>query len=75
MYHAQASHVKIRIEEIGDTIALSIIDDGKGFDISQATQTSGLTSMRKRVISINGQLTIRSEPGIGTSVTVTIKKP
>ena len=75
MYHAQASNVKIRIEEIGDTITLSISDDGKGFDISQATQTSGLTSMRKRAISINGQLTIRSEPGKGTSVAVTIKKP
>ena len=75
MYHAQASNVKISIEEIGEKIILSIVDDGKGFDISQTTQTSGLISMKKRTISINGQLTIQSEPGKGTRVSVTIAKP
>lgn len=74
MYHAQASNVKITIEDISDKIILSIVDDGKGFDISKPTQTSGLINMRKRAISINGQLTIRSEPGKGTRVSVTVSK-
>lgn len=75
MYHAQANNVKISIEDIGDKITLCIADDGKGFDINQATQTSGLTSMKKRAISINGHLTIESEIGKGTRVCVTVAKP
>jgi PAS domain S-box-containing protein len=74
MYHAQATNVKIRIEDMGDKIHLAIIDDGKGFEIEQQKQTSGLTSIRERVASINGQLTIHSEPGKGTRVSVAIAK-
>lgn len=74
MYHAQASNVKISIEDSGDKITLSIIDDGKGFDSNQASQTSGLISMKKRVLSINGHLTIQSEPGKGTKISVTVAK-
>ena len=74
MYHAQASNVKISIEDIGDKICLAIIDDGKGFDIDQQKQTPGLISMRERAASINGQLTIQSEIGEGTRVCVAIAK-
>lgn len=74
MYHAEANNVKISIEDIGDTIHLAIIDDGKGFEINQQKQTSGLNSIRERVASINGQLTIQSEPGKGTRVCVSIAK-
>jgi PAS domain S-box-containing protein len=72
--HAQASNVKIRIEDVDDKIQLTIIDDGKGFDIDQQKQTSGLISMRERAASINGQLNIQSEIGVGTRVCVTIAK-
>ena len=72
--HAHANSVKIRIEGIGDDVCLCIIDDGKGFDMKQQKPTSGLTSMRERAISINGQLTIESETGRGTKICVTIAK-
>jgi PAS domain S-box-containing protein len=72
--HAHANSVKISIEDIGDEVCLCIIDDGKGFDIKQQKQTSGLTGMRERAISINGQLTIESETGKGTRICVTISK-
>lgn len=75
MYHAEASNVKISIKDGGDKITLSIIDDGKGFDVSRAPQTSGLTSMKKRALSINGQLTIQSDTGKGTGIYVTVAKP
>ncbi len=75
MYHAQASNVKISIEDSGDKITLSIVDDGKGFDVNQATQTSGLISMKKRALSINGHLTIESEHGKGTKISVMVAKP
>jgi PAS domain S-box-containing protein len=68
MYHAEANTVKINIEPVDDKICLSIADDGKGFEIGQQTETSGLTNMRERAVSINGQLTITSEIGKGTKV-------
>ncbi|HEV7622428.1 MAG TPA: PAS domain-containing sensor histidine kinase [Flavisolibacter sp.] len=72
MYHAGASKVKINIKRIGDKINLSIIDDGKGFDLKQERQTSGLTGIRERVKFINGQLTIKTKTGKGTNICVTI---
>lgn len=72
--HAQASSVKISIKDVDDKIQLTIIDDGKGFDIDQQKQTSGLIGMRERAASINGQLTVQSEIGRGTRVCVTIAK-
>jgi PAS domain S-box-containing protein len=74
MYHAVAGSVRINIEDADDKIYLSIIDDGKGFDINQEKQTPGLTKMRERAASINGHLTIHSEPGKGTKVCVTVGK-
>jgi PAS domain S-box-containing protein len=70
--HAQAGMVKINIDKIGDKICLSITDDGQGFEIEQQKQTAGLTSMRERAHSINGQLTIKTEIGRGTEVCFTI---
>jgi len=72
MSHAQASLVNIRIEETADEICLRIADDGKGFDMKQQKQPSGLTSIRERAASINGRLTIDSEPGKGTRLIITV---
>jgi PAS domain S-box-containing protein len=74
MYHAQANNVKISIEDRDDKICLSIIDDGKGFEIEQQKQSPGLTGMRERAASINGHVTIQSEPGKGTKVCFTVAK-
>lgn len=72
--HAKASGVKIGIDEKDDKIRLTIVDDGEGFDITQQKKTPGLTSMRERADSINGELTIFSETGVGTTVCFTIAK-
>ena len=74
MYHAQAKNVKISIADTGDKIELSIIDDGKGFDVDQQKNTSGITRMRERIASINGKLLIQSEIGKGTRVSATVTK-
>jgi len=73
--HAQAAKVKIRIEEDDNDIRLSIIDDGKGFDINPKNKNPGLVSMRQRAESINGRLIIQSDPGNGTMICVIITKP
>jgi signal transduction histidine kinase len=72
MYHAQASNVKISIEEIDDKINLFIVDDGKGFTIEEQTKTLGLTRIKERVASINGQLTVQTDPGKRRKICVAI---
>ena len=72
--HAQASEVKIRIEEAEGKIRLTISDNGKGFAVEQQKRRPGLIRMRERAASINGQLSIESEPGKFTLVRVTVSK-
>jgi len=72
--HAQAGHVKIKIAEVGDRIELTIFDDGKGFDVDHQKLKPGLVRMRERAASINGELSIQSGVGMGTSVCVSVKK-
>jgi PAS domain S-box-containing protein len=74
IHHAQAKKVSINIEEIGNKVGLCITDDGKGFDPKIQKRKSGITNMRKRITSINGQLSIKSAPGKGTKVCVKIPK-
>ncbi|MDP4262569.1 MAG: PAS domain-containing sensor histidine kinase [Bacteroidota bacterium] len=75
IYHAGAENAGISITENGSNIVLTITDDGKGFNVKDKKETRGLTSIRERVTSINGQLTIQSKPGKGTKISVTIAKP
>ncbi|MES2371084.1 MAG: PAS domain-containing sensor histidine kinase [Bacteroidota bacterium] len=75
MLHAEAKNVLVSIKEIDNHICLSIIDDGNGFAMEQQEQTLGLISMRERANSINGELSIDSVPGKGTTITVTLVKP
>ena len=43
-------------------------DDGKGFDPASANGGNGLSNMKMRMDSVNGELTIRSAEGEGTVV-------
>jgi len=72
MNHAQASTVNISLTETNGEICLTVADDGKGFDMEQHKLASGLIIMRERAASINGRLTIRSQPGKGTRLMVTV---
>lgn len=73
-HHAEAKSVKILIEDIGDSVCLSIIDDGKGFLVEQKKIKSGLTNMRERAASINAELIIQSGMVKGTRISTTINK-
>lgn len=72
MQHAQATHVNVSIESMDNMVCLSITDDGKGFHIDEISESPGLNNIRSRAASANGQLTISSEPGKGTSIIVKI---
>ena len=57
-------------------VALSITDDGTGFDPSETTCSErggfGLSGMRERAESINAKLQVESRLGQGTQITLTI---
>jgi signal transduction histidine kinase len=53
---------------------LTITDDGRGFDTTDNSLSAkghfGLQGMRERAVQINAQLTVESEPGKGTIITL-----
>lgn len=66
--HAGAKMVKVTLTEDTQTLCLSVVDDGKGFQIGSARSTLGLVGLRERAFSIGGELRIESVPGEGTRV-------
>ena len=71
--HGQAKTVRIEIHA-DSVLRVAIIDDGRGFDTARPPKRDsfGLTSMRERAEGMEGQLTVRSQPGDGTTVEVTV---
>jgi signal transduction histidine kinase/PAS domain-containing protein len=78
MKHADATQLKVSLEEPDGRIRLSVEDDGRGFDPNFAThkeaQTWGLKIMRERIESIGGNVQIKSELGKGTQVTFEVER-
>lgn len=74
--HGQAKSVRIAGECHGSTVRFSVRDDGRGFDAATAPGPAkghfGLHGIRERLKSFKGALDVRSEPGHGTEVTVTL---
>jgi signal transduction histidine kinase len=75
--HSKASRVQISAEDEAEILRVSIEDDGAGFHLASATedypqQGLGLAGMRERASAAGGQLVIESQPGSGTSVTLSL---
>lgn len=71
--HAGASAVSIRMPALSDGIALVVEDNGRGFDVAQASAAHrgiGLAGIRRRVESVGGSLLVRSRPGHGCRLSV-----
>ncbi len=73
--HANAEHVNVKITKGYPNIIMIVEDDGKGFatkgDRIRGTGL-GIIGMRERVEGLGGRFRIRSEPGKGTRIRVTI---
>jgi signal transduction histidine kinase len=72
--HAEAQRIKLLVKREGEQIAVSIEDDGKGFDASCSPKASGigLVGLKERVSELSGTTKITSEPGKGTQINVHI---
>jgi signal transduction histidine kinase len=72
--HARASKVGIELAFQDGTVALSISDDGIGMSESEpgARVGYGMGNLHERVEGLHGTLAVRSEPGEGTRIHVTV---
>jgi len=75
--HAEASHVRIRLEDGPSALCYAIVDDGVGFDASSVLATKGgrglgLVGIQDRVTVLGGTLRIDSGSERGTEVAITI---
>jgi signal transduction histidine kinase len=71
--HAGARRAEVWIGQRGSRRAVAVRDDGIGFDDGAAPVGEGLKNMRRRAASIDGGFSIRSRPGSGTDVEVTLR--
>jgi signal transduction histidine kinase len=76
--HAGASRVAVLLRRRAGAVLLVVHDNGKGFDVNAAQAAAlqgtslGVLTMEERARLAGGRLEIRSEPGKGTTVCVTL---
>ena len=72
--HSDASEVKISLSCKNDTVTLTIMDNGKGFDPDKVSDGggNGLHNMRERVNLLHGSFGIDSKINHGTTIIVTV---
>jgi two-component system, NarL family, sensor histidine kinase DevS len=71
--HAQAGTVSVVLTRKGDHVVAVIEDDGRGFDPEDMRdERLGLLGMRERIALVDGQLSVESRPGEGTTIAVEV---
>ena len=76
--HAQASKVRVKLNQGSGMVSLSVVDDGQGFTPQTMTPNSakspgiGLLGMQERFEVLGGRLDIKSRLGRGTSLTAQV---
>jgi signal transduction histidine kinase len=70
--HANATNVWLSVKREGDSVELSLRDDGAGFDtaVMPPEDHFGLTMMRERALVGGGTFDLKSAEGEGTMITV-----
>lgn len=71
--HSQAQRFTVSLTRSGDRIALTVTDDGRGFDLEAVRRDSdglGLVSIEERANAIGGDVQIVTRPGAGTTIRV-----
>jgi signal transduction histidine kinase len=71
--HAQAGTVSVVLTRKADRVVAVIEDDGRGFDPADTRdERLGLLGMRERIALVDGQLSVESKPGEGTTIAVEV---
>jgi len=71
--YSQGRHVTVDLRGRPSGLALTIVDDGVGFDVKTTWRKGlGLISMRERLEAVGGSLEVISTPGAGTRLEVAV---
>jgi signal transduction histidine kinase len=72
--HSRANNCEIFLKGVDNTLSLAVSDDGVGFDPGEVRQKPGLglSSMRERAQLIQGDFSIKSQPGQGTLILICV---
>ncbi len=76
--HAQAQNVWISLRRQGGDLVVEVQDDGRGFDVAQTNArydesgSLGMLNMKERAEVIGGQLSVHSQPGSGTIISLIV---
>jgi signal transduction histidine kinase len=70
--HSSATRVEVSAITDGKNIILQITDNGSGFNPDAQKNSLGFIGMRERALAVKGELIITSQPGKGTTVSLTI---
>lgn len=76
--HAHPETIRMALHYGADATVLTVEDDGCGFDVAAAegiTDHWGLTTMRERARQVDARFSLVSEPGKGTTISVTVGRP
>ena len=65
--HSGASEVHVALSA-RPRLTFEVVDDGRGFDVSEHHASGGLLGMQARIVAAGGRLEVASVPGEGTTV-------
>jgi signal transduction histidine kinase len=72
--HSGAKTATVTVRQDAGALFLNVEDDGRGYD-PKKTRGLGVLGMEERVRQLKGQFEVRSAPGKGTTLRVTLPVP
>jgi signal transduction histidine kinase len=72
--HARATRIDVTIAEEPDGLAVSVRDNGVGFEPGRRIGGLGLRGIEERVRELHGAITIKSAAGAGTTLTIRLPR-
>ncbi len=69
-HHAEGKRQTVRVETRQEGLAVTVADEGPGFDPSQPGEGLGLIGLKERIATLGGRLEIDAAPGQGARLTM-----
>lgn len=70
--YARASSIRLKIHKQQNKLALTLIDNGTGFDPATVTKGFGLLNMKQRAEQLGGEFSLFGKPGESTIIEVVL---